>query len=579
MSKFPFQRQFYTDEQIYKRFDELKNYDYYDELVIDRKYTIKNLMLNEHQMEYIGHPVLLVRKGEYKLSISDIFQEECRIQCKKWFNTKSPLEIWNTEQKKISEMAMELYGNNDPKSMREALWKIAKECEPFKPENIIVMIKMFNAKSVLDFSSGWGDRLIGAMSQSGVKYCGVDPNKCLFPNYKKMIKFFGGKAKMINSIIEDAVLGVGKYDLIMTSPPYFDLESYSNNKSQSNKKWKGNEKAWFDGFLCVAIAKCWKRLKNGGHMVLNINQKNKNEHYIKWMLDYMYTIVGDSHYFGVISYTDEKISNPQPMFIWEKGQMVPEILYNPPFIVDEYTIEKKTFYVIDEGKLVTGSKQRAIVPYIVIHPEIDEFVYAGPVQGAGAISLAYGAELMRKKSTIIVEKMRPQHPHTAYIKMFRGATIVEVEVPNEKKKKGYIEFLENEAEKYMKGKSRIMRLKFGLDDPEYTNLFYEQLMKARKRISDPKRMWLVAGSATLLNVLYKVFPKTFFCVVQVGRTIWPDQIDKNRTKLYISDQLFHEVAKEQPPFKTVKTYDAKLWKFFLIDGKNGDYIFNVSRTR
>src|SRR5439155_585810 len=95
----------------------------------------------------------------------------------------------------------------------------------------------------------------------------------------------------------------------------------------------------------------------------------------------------------------------------------------------------------------------------------------------------------------------------------------------------------------------------------------------------PKRMWVVAGSATLLNALYIVFPNTFFNAVQVGRTIWEDLIEPNRTKIYVSDEKFYNKASLLPPYPSVATYDAKLWKFVLQDGEDGDYVWNVGKDK
>ena len=96
--------------------------------------------------------------------------------------------------------------------------------------------------------------------------------------------------------------------------------------------------------------------------------------------------------------------------------------------------------------------------------------------------------------------------------------------------------------------------------------------------NNPVRIWLVAGSATLLKALYKVFPTSYFLVVQVGKTIWPDQIEHGkRTQLYKSPHKFHERANKQPPYPTVSTYDAKLWEFVTKYGQGGDYIWNVGK--
>lgn len=594
-NKFPYQRSFYTDKEILEVFNSLKQYDYTKYVMDNKWYIIKNFKYPYYKCTYLGYPTVIIsgkkENEEYELSISDMFQEHCRIQCKKWFSQKTPLEIWQTEQQKILSALGE--SSKTPKNMREALWKVAKECEPFKPRNLMAMIQMFGAKSVLDFSSGWGDRLVGAIA-SNVYYCGVDPNECLVNGYKEIQKFLGANkknVKMIKSGIESAKLSKRKFDLVMTSPPYYDLEKYSNGVEQSISLWN-TEKTWFDEFLCVAIKKCWLQLNNIGHLVLNINQKKKEENYLQWLLDFMYTVVKDSHFLGIISYANSpELKNPQPMFIWEKNAEIPINLYNPPFYIKPYMFGEKNvqkFYLIDDGKLVTGSKQRAIVPFMLHCSQkenIKEFVYAGPVQGVGAISLAYGAELTRLHATIIVEKVRPMHPHVIYAKSFRGTRVIEINVPEKYKKSGYIDFLERYAKKYIGEKKGVKKIEFGLNDKIYTELFTSSLLSAYSRTngapeaSDIKRMWVVAGSATLLNVLYKVFPNTFFCVVQVGRTIWPDQIDQKRTKLYKSDQLFHEIARELPPYNTVKTYDAKLWKFFVKDGQDGDFIYNVASTK
>ena len=52
------------------------------------------------------------------------------------------------------------------------------------------IIEHFNSKKILDMSSGWGDRLVGAMACNIDCYHGFDPNSCLHPGYKKMIEFF-----------------------------------------------------------------------------------------------------------------------------------------------------------------------------------------------------------------------------------------------------------------------------------------------------------------------------------------------------------------------------------------------------
>ena len=133
------------------------------------------------------------------------------------------------------------------------------------------------------------------------------------------------------------------------------------------------------------------------------------------------------------------------------------------------------------------------------------------------------------------------------------------------------------ADIYHKNNSDSYLLSFGGGE----SIYIKELTRALKRsISSkikPKRIWIVGGSCTILKVLYDIFPTTEFNVVQVGKKIWEDQMDIKRTTLYISDEKFSDIAKEQPPYASVPTYDAKLWKYFKMYGKSGDYIWNVGK--
>ncbi len=200
--------------------------------------------------------------------------------------------------------------------MRETIYNNVKECTIHRPTNIIAMIKIFGAKSVLDMSAGWGDRLIGAMA-ADVEYVGVDPNKCLHPGYQEIIKFFNKSPKkylLIEDKFEEVDLPERNYDLVYSSPPYFDLEIYTSESPQSSEYTK--EEEWFEHFLKPSLLKAWNALITNGIMAININQK-KGETYIQKMLN-LVNGYNNSVYLGVISYADKKLYNPQPIWIWRK---------------------------------------------------------------------------------------------------------------------------------------------------------------------------------------------------------------------------------------------------------------------
>jgi hypothetical protein len=304
-------------------------------------------------------------------------------------------------------------------------------------------------------------------------------------------------------------------------------------------------------------------------MCININQKDKKENYIQEMLDYIYTFT-DMYFYGVIGYANKDIKNPQPIWIWRKYNNVPNKLYNPDIIIRDIEYDNKKFNIIRDDYLIGGTKQRGMVPLLeTVNKNI--FIYAGPIYGYAQIALAYSAYLTHKNSVVIVEERKKLFPLTNYAKSF-GALIKEVPQP------AYLEKILLYSKKYYEqDKTSRFLINFGGDYNVFINFMKDNIKKAWGEKEHPKRLWLVSGSAILLKVLYSIFPKTFFNVIQVGKTIWEDQLNTTRTKLYISTEKFANIAKEQPPYPTVSTYDAKLWKFVKKYGENEDYIWNVGK--
>ena len=113
------------------------------------------------------------------------------------------------------------------------------------------------------------------------------------------------KYEMIYNTGENVKL-TKRYDLIYTSPPYFDLEKYTSDKNQSISKYN-NEKSWFNIFLKVTLIKVWSVLDIKGYMCININQKHKNEKYVSSMIKFVNSKLDSSHYLGIISYSNSSI--------------------------------------------------------------------------------------------------------------------------------------------------------------------------------------------------------------------------------------------------------------------------------
>jgi RimJ/RimL family protein N-acetyltransferase/16S rRNA G966 N2-methylase RsmD len=325
MKDFPYKRNDYTDSDIKKMFKALQKEDTKKRIQLDIPFKIRNVVFDPYTFLFRYTFFSYEDENYEKFNIlSDMFNEENRMKCKKLTAKYSPYDFFINNKEKIEEECLKTYGKITNQNMRETIWSMVKECESFKPLNLKIIIDLFKVKSILDFSSGWGDRLITAMA-CDVEYTGIDANKNLFPNYQEMISFFKKspeKYVMINGRAEDVEIPDRDYDLVFTSPPYFDLEIYTNNKNQSISKYN-QENVWFENFLKIAIERCLEKLQDKGHLVLVINQKSYKERYVTKMIHFINNLT-DMHFLGVIGYN---INNTQPIWVWKKSKELPKELY------------------------------------------------------------------------------------------------------------------------------------------------------------------------------------------------------------------------------------------------------------
>jgi len=131
---------------------------------------------------------------------------------------------------------------------------------------------------VWDMSAGWGGRLLGAMVSSVKTYIATEPSQKTFEGLHELGEDFAGdfdyvifKAGSENYQPEKQTL-----DFCFTSPPYFDLEKYSDEATQSYLKFPNRER-WLWEYLRLTFYNCHWGLKNGGIMAINIADIKGNE--------------------------------------------------------------------------------------------------------------------------------------------------------------------------------------------------------------------------------------------------------------------------------------------------------------
>jgi hypothetical protein len=137
----------------------------------------------------------------------------------------------------------------------------------FQPTIAMDIYCQFKPTSVLDFTMGWGGRLVGACALNIPSYIGIDSNKHLRSPYRRLTKFLYPLTKTKMDLRFEDALSVDytrlDYDLVLTSPPYYNRELYGGGE-------KKDKSAWDNDFYKPLFERTFQNLKMGGYYCLNI---------------------------------------------------------------------------------------------------------------------------------------------------------------------------------------------------------------------------------------------------------------------------------------------------------------------
>ena len=162
---------------------------------------------------------------------------------------------------------------------------------PHFAKQIIETYKPNFEGNLFDPCAGWGGRMLGTVA-AGWNYTACEPNKDTYNNLQKLIAFLDidDRVEIYNMPVEEH-----KYkdeaDIVLTSPPYFNLEVYDSNISQSYYRffeyntWK---ERWFIPLLEESIQNlsengysCWNVMNFGKQdlveTVMNVHQQKGYE--------------------------------------------------------------------------------------------------------------------------------------------------------------------------------------------------------------------------------------------------------------------------------------------------------------
>lgn len=177
-------------------------------------------------------------------------------------NEPSPYRVWNSD--KFLHSALGALFTLKPtqlnmQTLRNCLHLRKYVASQFKPTVAKTIYELFDSRDVLDFSSGWGDRLCGFFAaEKTCSYVGIDPNTRLHDGYVAQLRRYPAMAKnekyakLICRPAEDIHLNKDSFDTVFTSPPYFNIEKYCQEETQSFKRYRKFDN-WLENFLFKAI--------------------------------------------------------------------------------------------------------------------------------------------------------------------------------------------------------------------------------------------------------------------------------------------------------------------------------------
>ena len=150
----------------------------------------------------------------------------------------------------------------------------------YRPLLTKAIVQKYNAKKILDPSVGWGGRLIGSLAVDDTHFTGIEPFSKTYKGLCDMSDFLSirNRTTLFMQGAEDVLptLQTGAYDLVITSPPYFDLEVYSHEDTQSVKRFT-TWSDWVEKFLDPVIQNCLRCLKPGGVSCWSVKNMKKHK--------------------------------------------------------------------------------------------------------------------------------------------------------------------------------------------------------------------------------------------------------------------------------------------------------------
>ena len=254
------------------------------EQVVKEYYTKPDFELVQKQFKTIS-------KGGVKVNhITNYYVKDLMAKVKLFYNN------WSIEEALLYKPLVEFFAGKADKNkkvfpdshslckkietaFRLCGFKTASKPSNFPMKSIDELLENYNVNNkYYDFSCGWGVRLLSSLKHN-VEYYGTDPNTVLCERLQQM----GNDYKTtVGCKTNFHIYSQGSEEFIpqlenqigfaFSSPPYFNLEVYSKDATQSYNQYS-NYNDWLEYYWRPTIKICHNKLKDNGKLVFIIKDR------------------------------------------------------------------------------------------------------------------------------------------------------------------------------------------------------------------------------------------------------------------------------------------------------------------
>lgn len=252
-------------------------------------------------------------------------------------------------------------------SKAKYLWNTATNYLPLRAKAIYERYCPKNG-IIYDYSAGFGGRMLGALSSNyNFKYIAVQPNSETYNNLLQLGKLIENitnrkESFKIYKTGSENFVPQEKIDFAFSCPPFFDLEIYSDQKTQSIVKFP-EYYDWLENYVRPTIKNCYSALKDNGLYAVDLMNYLKNNKKIYLIQDWMKIAKEQGFFLADIILIDTKarkkgLQNKEQLLIFSKNKQK-VIKKNKSYQIIDNEFKKK----IEMAQKIKRERQHQIAIY------------------------------------------------------------------------------------------------------------------------------------------------------------------------------------------------------------------------